>query len=115
SALRSALAEDGYSFVGIADMREDGTYDNLLCTTCKEVMQDYVFIKAINPRRIAIADPTRSFAEQPSIHEYQYLTANELRKANFRNVDKLKEFGSKITNTNQQNPGTTANTTTDST
>lgn len=105
SALRMVMAEQGLTFVGIADEREDGTYDNLLCTTCQETAQDYVFTRAINPRRIAIADPTRPFKDQPSVHEYSYLTANELRKARFLNVDVLKEKGVPINNTSQQNPG----------
>lgn len=111
SALRSALAEDGLLFVGIADMREDGTYENLLCTQCRETTQDFVYLKAVNPRRIAIADPTRPCKEQPSIHEFHYLTENELRKAHFRNVDELSEKGTQIRSTAQQNPGNVTSTT----
>lgn len=104
-AIRSAVAEQGLTFVGIADLRQDGTYENLLCTKCRETKQDFVFIRAVNPRRLAIADPTRPWKDQPTIHEYSYLTANELRKAHFRNVDGLKTEGSPITDTNEQNPG----------
>lgn len=110
SALRSALAEDGYFFVGVADMREDGTYDTLLCTQCKEASQNFVYIRAINPRYIAIADPTRSCKDQPSIHEYQYLTINELRKAHFLNTDALKKDGRPITSSEKQVPGNSSDT-----
>lgn len=105
SAIRSEMSLKGLTFVGIADMREDGTYDNILCTRCRETTQDFVYIKAINARRLAIADPTRSIQDQPSIHEYHYLTANELRKCGFANVDELKKSGKPITNTGDQNPG----------
>ena len=107
SALRSALAEDGLNFVGIADLREDGTYEHLLCTTCRETSHDFCYIKAVNPRRIAVADPTRPMKCQPSVHEYHYLTANELGKAGFGRVKVLEKDGKPIYSTDQQNPGDT--------
>src|SRR5690606_12043118 len=105
SAIRSEMAMQGLTFAGIADMREDGTYDNILCTRCRETTQDFVYIKAINARRLAIADPTRATKDQPSIHEYHYLTANELRKCRFGNVDALVKDGKPITDSGMQNPG----------
>lgn len=115
SAIRSALAEDkGLTFVGIADLREDGTFQNLLCTRCRETKQDFVYLRTINPRRIAIADPTRPFKKQPTVHEFSYLTANELRSAHYRNIDKLEKDGSPISDTNSQNPGSTVHVSTTS-
>src|SRR5690606_8447464 len=110
SAVKSALSEDGLTFVGIADEREDGSSNNLLCTKCRETWQEHVYLRAINPRRIAIADPSRPAECQPHIHEYHYLTATELRKAGFstKAIEELEKSGDKIFSTNQQNPGGTA-------
>lgn len=104
-ALQSALAEDGYTFVGIADMREDGTFDNLLCTRCSESSQDHVFIQAVDPRMIAVSDITVDTTRQQSIHEYHYLTLTQLQKGYFSNLDKLKEEGESTKDTSQQRPG----------
>jgi len=106
TALRSALAEDGYTFVGIADQRQDGSSDNLLCNKCKPIERSYVYIKAMDTRRIAFSDLSRPIQDQPSVHEYHYMSETQLKKAGFDPAS-IKDAGKKITNTNQQAPGET--------
>lgn len=105
--LKMALADEGLMFIGAADKREDGSFENILCHKYRPDERDFVFNKAINPRRLAIVDPTRPVAQQPSVHEYHYLTASELRRAGFNKdrVKKLEETSNGIRDTAQQYPG----------
>lgn len=108
-ALQSALAEDGFTFVGIADQKPDGSYENLLCTKCRETAQDYVYIKAVDPRTIAVSDITVETKYQQSIHEYHSWTLTQLKTGYFHNLAELEKHGDSTQDTNDQKPGNRTN------
>lgn len=47
------------------------------------------YFKAINPQCFAVSDVGRQVGKQFSIHELHYFTKREMRKAGFRNLDRL--------------------------
>jgi hypothetical protein len=47
------------------------------------------YVKAVNPQCFAVSDIGRQVKRQFSVHELHYFTKREMRKAGFRNLDRL--------------------------
>lgn len=114
TALKTALAEDGYTFQGLSDESDipgpngEPQYTMILCTRTFRDEREYVYLESISPRLIAISDINRRAENQHTIHEYRYLTIPEMRRSYYKNLDKLSKLQANTSPTHQ--PGGTSST-----